>query len=297
MTRAAWRPVCILLATACGGMAPPTSPTPPSAEGPAERASDESDEGLVPPAPRGTWLGELTWVQAEDVLRPETVVVIPLGAAAKEHGPHLLLKNDWIIAEYYADRVFQAADVVIAPTVGYHYYPAFVEYPGSTSLSEATARDTIVDICRGLARFGPRRFYVINTGISTNRPLEASARALAAEGILLRYTDIERIGGPVIARIAEQEGGTHADEIETSMMLYIAPSTVNMGAAVKDFAPKRRAGFSRTPDGPGHYSRTGIWGDPTLASRDKGEQYVEAMVEGILADLSDLRAATPPAPR
>ena len=97
-------------------------------------------------------------------------------------------------------------------------------------------------------------------------------------------------------RISEQPGGTHADEIETSMMLYIAPETVDMSRAVRDWAPKTKPGFSRTPDGPGHYSKTGIWGDPTLATREKGEQVVERMVEGILADIEALRVAPLPTP-
>ena len=285
----------LALVSACAVAPPVRSIDAPEVAAPPE--DEASDLGHVPPAPKGTRLADLTWIEAEAVLGPETVVVIPLGAAAKEHGPHLLLQNDWIIAEYYADRVFQAADVVIAPTIGYHHYPAFVEYPGSTSLSEATARDLVVEICRSLARFGPRRFYVLNTGISTVKPLEASARALASEGILLRFTDIAKIGEPIEAEIAEQEGGTHADEIETSMMLYIAPETVDMNAAVKDWAPKVKPGFSRTPDGPGHYSRTGIWGDPTLATREKGMRYVEGMVRGILADLEALRDAKPPGGR
>jgi creatinine amidohydrolase len=114
---------------------------------------------------KGVLLADLTWQEAEKVLKPETVVVIALGAEAKEHGPHLKLKNDWTMAEYYKRRVLKAADVVIAPTISYHFYPAFVEYPGSTSLRLETARDLTVDICRGLARFGPRRFYIVNTGV------------------------------------------------------------------------------------------------------------------------------------
>jgi len=46
----------------------------------------------------------------------------------------------------------RAADVVLAPTIPYHFYPAFVEYPGSTTLRLETARDLVVDVCRSLAR-------------------------------------------------------------------------------------------------------------------------------------------------
>ena len=112
-------------------------------------------------------LEELTWQQAEKVLRSNTIVVIPIGAESKQHGPHLKLKNDWLLAEYFKCEVMKAAAVVVAPTVGYHYYPAFTEYPGSTTLRLETARDLLVDICRSLARYGPRKFYALNTGVST----------------------------------------------------------------------------------------------------------------------------------
>lgn len=103
-------------------------------------------------------LGDLTWQQAEKILTPETIVVIPLGAEAKEHGPHLLLKNDLILAEYFQQRVLQEANVVMAPMINYHFYPSFLEYPGSTSLRLSTARDLVVDICRSLAHYGPKKF-------------------------------------------------------------------------------------------------------------------------------------------
>ena len=80
---------------------------------------------------------DLTWLEAERALGPNTIVVLPIGAAAKEHGPHLRLDNDERLAEGYArllaghDRL---TDVVIAPTLTYHFYPAFAEYPGSTTL-------------------------------------------------------------------------------------------------------------------------------------------------------------------
>src|SRR5215475_10133834 len=119
----------------------------------------------------GVLLEDLTWQQAEPRLTAETLVVLPIGAAAKEHGPHLLLKNDYLLAEYLKRRLLVHPKVVVAPTLNYHYYPAFVDYPGSTSLRLETARDLLVDICRSLAHHGPRKFYALNTGVSTMRPL------------------------------------------------------------------------------------------------------------------------------
>ena len=242
---------------------------------------------------KGVLLENLTWIEAENILTPDTVIVIPLGAEAKEHGPHLKLNNDFVMAEYLKLRVLEQSSVVIAPTVNYSFYPAFVEYPSSTSLRLETARDLIVDICRSLARYGPRRFYVLNTGISTLRALKPAAELLAADGILLRYTDL-KITEPIEKTIRQEEGGTHADEIETSMMLYIAPASVDMKKAVKDYHENKPGGLTRDPNGNGTYSPTGSWGDPTLATRAKGERVTRALVAGILKEIEELRGSAVP---
>jgi creatinine amidohydrolase len=237
---------------------------------------------------RGILLEDLTWYEAENMLKPETVVVIPIGAASKEHGPHLKLKNDWILAEYLKMRVKEASDVVVAPTVNYNFYPSFTEYPGSISLRMETARDLIVDICRSLARFGPKRFYALNTGISTLRALKPAEGILAAEGIILQYTDLNIVLEPVEKEVCRQKVGSHADEGETSMILYIDPSAADMKKAVKDLNPDHGP-LTRNPKSGGTYSPTGVWGDPTLATTAKGEKLVEALVTGILKNIETLR--------
>ncbi len=242
---------------------------------------------------KGILLEDFTWLEAEKVLTRDTVVVIPLGAAAKEHGPHLKLKNDLILAEYLKRRVLKASNAVIAPTVNYSFYPAFVEYPGSTTLRMETARDMIVDICRSLARHGPRRFYILNTGVSTVRALRPAVELLASDGIVMRFTDLLKITGPVEKQIAKQEGGTHADEIETSMILYMDPKSVDMKKAVKDYRPGQGR-LTRNPNGEGTYSPSGVWGDATLATREKGRIVTEALVKGILDDIEELRRASVP---
>jgi len=241
---------------------------------------------------KGILLENLTWVEAEKVLTPDTVVVIPLGAESKEHGPHLKLKNDFLIAEYLKNRLLQSSNVVIAPTINYSFYPAFLEYPGSTSLRLETARDMVVDICRSLAKFGPKRFYILNTGISTLRPLAAAQETLAADGIVMRYLDLH-VTEPVEKQIKKEEGGTHAEEIETSMMLYMAPESVDMKKAVKDYHPSNGP-LTRNPDAKGTYSPSGVWGDATLATREKGKIVTEALVKIILGEIETLRSAPVP---
>jgi creatinine amidohydrolase len=254
---------------------------------------------------QGDLLEDLTWQEAEKLLNCDAMIVIPLGASAKEHGPHLKLKNDFLLAEYLKYQVLKSHPVVVAPTITFSYYPAFVEYPGSISLRLETARDLLVDVCKSLASFGPRKFYVLNTGVSTLRPLEAARELLAQDGIVLSFTDISLATESVEDQVLEQSDGSHADEAETSMMLYIAPETVDMTKAVKDCEPYRgrltrnprvfqkqnQSSSEEEPSSPhvGTYSPSGVWGDPTLASRSKGEKLVKALLETILQDLETLK--------
>jgi creatinine amidohydrolase len=279
----------ILLASALGACAAPR----PAGGVAADSSSHAPTNGSNP---HGVLLEKLTWCEAEKALTSDSVIVIPIGAQAKEHGPHLELANDFLLAEYFKKRVLDAADVVVAPTINYHYYPAFVEYPGSTTLRLETARDLVVDVCRSLARCGPRRFYALNTGVSTVRALAPAAEILADEGILLRYTNLECMQ-PIEKEVCSQERGSHADETETSMMLAIAPDTVDMSKAVKDCSEKGEGGLSRDPASGKTYSPSGVWGDPTLATREKGERIVEAFTQILLREIEDVRRAPLPGKR
>jgi creatinine amidohydrolase len=248
------------------------------------------------PSPsHGVRLADLSWTQAAPLLDPSAVVVFPLGAAASEHGPHLKLNTDQRLANYLTSRVLAAASIVVAPALTYHYYPAFVEYPGSISLSLGTARAMTLEAVRSIARSGPRRFYVLNTGASTVKPLQDAAAALGAEGILMQFTDLEATLAPAVKRVQQQPGGSHADEIETSMLLYVDAASVEMSKAGKDYSPTSTTGpLTRRRGAPGIYSPSGIVGDATLATPEKGRELVETLVAGILADLDRLRNAPLP---
>lgn len=237
-------------------------------------------------------IAELPWTEAAARLDTGTIVVIPIGAEAKEHGPHLPLNNDWLLAEYFAQRIASATPVVLYPTVNYHFYPSFVEYPGSTTLRLETARDLLVDLVRTIAAHGPRRFYILNTGVSTLRALAPAREQLTADGLVVRYTDILQVGRAAEESVRQQPGGTHADEMETSMMLYMHPELVRMALAPNDYHPGA-GGLTRDSvralrEGK-VWSRTGTYGDATLATREKGRIVVEAQVAGMLAEVAALR--------
>lgn len=254
----------------------------------------------APPAarPAGMALAEVAWPDAEKVLTPAAVIVLPLGGAAVQHGPHLRLNSDERLVRHLADRVHAAASVVMAPPLTYHFYPSFLEYPGSTSLSHNTSRDMTVEIVRTLAKHGPRRFYVLNTGVTTMLPLKNAADVLADDGILLGYTDMRYHLGEarVTRRQPNARGALHADEAVTSMMLAADPASVDMTKAVREYGAGSGA-LTRQKDAPGLYSASGVVGDPTLASRERGQIYVETLVAGVIEDIESIRAARLPAAR
>ena len=238
---------------------------------------------------KAIFLENLTWMEAEKALENIEVVLLPIGARTKEHGPHLPLNTDHIMAEYLKDRVAREVPVVVLPTLEYGYYPSFLEYPGSVSIGGETFKNTVVDICKSIRGYGIHKFYILNTGVSTLPPLQAAADELAKTGIVMRYLNLLETDKMLPEGLLKQEGGTHADEGETSMMLYIAPDLVNMSKAVKDYDSRpNRKGLTRDPNGAGTYSPTGIWGNPTLATKEKGRVIVETTVREIISQVEEL---------
>jgi creatinine amidohydrolase len=111
----------------------------------------------------------------------------------------------------------------------------------------------------------------------------------------MRYTDVLKATEAVEKQVCKQEGGTHADEIETSMILYMSPADCDMAKAVKDYHPGT-GGLTRDQKKEGMtYSSSGIFGDATLATREKGKIVTEALVDAVVAEIEDLRKASPPA--
>lgn len=251
---------------------------------------------------RGAWLEDLTWPEVEARLKAGALVVVPVGAIAKEHGHHLPMKTDWLVARELASRVAAVLPVLVAPIVSQGYYPAFTRYPGSQHLSAETFAAVMRELLSKLIADGARRIAVINTGVSTEEPLQIVVRdLLASTGLRIAVADMRQLGKRVLASGGQKLGG-HGDEWETSMILAIEPSLVHMDRAVEDYGhtlsePKtvfrRPTRFSGDPtDGP-DYSRTGVRGDPTLATAEKGRTLLAEMarelIEGLVALHPDLK--------
>lgn len=249
----------------------------------------------------GVWLEDLTWPEAKARLDAGAVVVVPVGAIAKEHGHHLPLKTDFLLARELGRRVAAALPVVVAPVIPFGYYPAFVRYPGSQHLRSETFVALLTDILGKLIDDGARRLAVINTGVSTEAPLRVAVRDLyAATGVRVHTADIRDLGRGLRPRFAQKLGG-HGDEVETSMVLAIAPETVRLELAETDYGHALETPatvfygptvFDGDPASGPDYSRTGVRGDPTLATAGKGEAILAEMAR----ELADgLRALFPEA--
>jgi creatinine amidohydrolase len=251
---------------------------------------------------RGAFLEDLAWPEAAARLAAGAVVVVPIGAAAKEHGPHLPLKTDYLLARELGRRVADALPVLVAPVVSFGYYPAFAGYPGSQHLRSETFMALLTDVLGGFIRQGARRLAVINTGVSTEAPLRVVVRDLyAAHGVRVLTADLASLGRAVAPRLRQRLGG-HADELETSLVLAIEPESVRMDRAEPDYGHAREAPrtvyyqpvvFDPDPASGPDWSRTGARGDPSLASRETGEaalaEMARELIDGLLALHPDLR--------
>ena len=233
------------------------------------------------------YLEDLTWVEAEAAFKRIPLVLLPIGAILKEHGPHLPLKTDYLLALDLARRVAQEAEVIVCPPLAFGYYPAFVHFPGSTCLSANTFRETVEQIVESLARNGAQKFVVLNTGVSTTGPLQIAANNLSMRGIHVALANILNLGRSA-DYVIENPVGSHANEHETSMVLAIDPSVVRRERMVVEIqpwmvqGPLRQAGpLLREPGGAGVYCPSGVIGDPTRATAEKGEAILSAMAKDV----------------
>ena len=248
------------------------------------------------PANKAIYLEDISWTTARDILDSTDVIVIPLGAAAKEHGPHLPLSTDFIQAEGLAKLVALQRKVIITPVVNYGFYPAFLKYPGSTSTNFRTATDMVVQIARSLSDYGPKRFYIINIGISTTPTLETAAKVLAEEGILLYYSRYDRPAfDNADAKVRTKEFGGHAGETETSNVIYLRGDLVDMRKAVNDSSMKDKPG-NMAPvliEG-GHLNTSGIIGYGALGTKEKGDKGLKLFAGALINEIDSITTCALP---
>ena len=229
------------------------------------------------------FIERMHWDEVARRIGDGAVAILPIGAAAKQHGFHLPLNTDRIQAEWLAGRMAEKIEGLIWPTLTYGHYPAFVEYAGSSSLSISTFEALVREVAAQILGSGCPKLLVLNTGISTLAPVDRALVRLASERVKHLWIH-EGPRYPRIARqLAEQSHGSHADELETSLMLALAPHLVDMTRAEASPVLKHETPGALSPSDPNspNYSRSGSYGDPTRATSAKGEALLAAMLDDL----------------
>lgn len=232
----------------------------------------------------GAAVADSNWLDIKRRVADDAIGVLPVAAAAKAHGLHLPMNADYLQAEWLSQRLIEQRNVLVWPTLTYGYYPAFLEYPGSCSLPSQTFQELVRHIAEDIYRAGISRLLVLNIGISTITPLQEAVEMFpsGARPTLANVYRGTRFGA-VAAQIAEQARGGHADELETSIMLAIAPELVDRAKA-RPWANRRMqpGPLRRTDAEHPNYSPQGHYGDPTLATSEKGRALLQAMLDDLL---------------
>lgn len=246
-------------------------------------------------------LWNLTWREAKEWIGKNPVVIVPTGST-EQHGPHLPMRVDTASADYIARKVAERTNMLVTPPLHFGYSECWVHYPGTISLRPETFRAALSDICYSLIRAGFRKIFVLNG----HNPNLIHVQAAMYE-LLEKYEDKQiKLGCGTYIFMAKEEcdrigdnfrDGTHANEMETAVMLALFPELVKMEEAQKVSADYRMrkainfdqgaAFFNRWPDPQFH---SGVYGNPALGTAERGKAYLEALINKISQIILDFSA-------
>ena len=250
----------------------------------------------------------MTWEEFRDEVDDAAVMVIPMGSTELE-GSHLPLGVDTIVANGLARRLKGQEGVLIGPALPIGYSKWFMPFPGTISLETETLTKVLVEYCTSLISHGIRRIVFLNSHRGNKACIEAAARTLVS-------THQTRIGMLSVWKLANDlatarhqlidEGGfKHAGEIMTSAVLALKPDSVATARIRSDslrslqgspFNVKNSLGeveYNGSVQTVYHDIReitdTGIMGDPTSASAEKGEAILDMLTEYTQSFLQEFR--------
>ncbi|TDD71254.1 creatininase family protein [Jiangella aurantiaca] len=225
------------------------------------------------------WAG-LTWPEVAEAVERQPVALLPFGAV-EEHGPHLPLGTDVLAADGLAERLANTAGLLRLPTVPYGQVWSLEHFPGSLSVRDETLVALVTDLAGGLSRAGVRGIVLFSAHLGNAAALRKAARTLAETGglpaIALTYPGLAEVAKEVRESADSHPSIMHADEIETSVLLALAPDHVRMDRAVTEY-PVYPQDFDAAPVRWDTVSRSGVFGDATAATPGKGERVVDHVV-------------------
>jgi creatinine amidohydrolase len=242
----------------------------------------------------------LTWPEMNAAIAAQKLVILPTGST-EQHGPHLPLDVDLFLCESVCLEVGRrAADrVLVLPPIAYGLNLHHIDFPGTVHIEPETFIAFCLNITKSVAYHGFEKILLVN-GHGSNAPLvDLVARKTVLQTRSLCFaTGYFHFLGEAFARVRESEVAAHADEMETSLYLHLAPERVRMDLAVAD---NDRMGRFVSSDSTGNYpvrfndywgrwTRTGVHGDARVATAEKGRVLFEAAVEGLVQLVDELRA-------
>ncbi len=225
-------------------------------------------------------LYDMTMKEFEEGLKKTKTLVVPYGTV-EAHGTHLPLGTDTIIICEAVKRAASRVPVFVAPPVHYGVCTSTGAHPGSVGVTSGTLRRLTGDVVRdGFAR-GLTDFILVSGhggGLHVSAMKEAGeALTRELDGATIAAFSIYDILPREAFSIAETENDSHAGELETSLILHLAPGLVK-GRAPEEYPSFNKPVIARDKvrQWPG-----AVWGDPGKASKDKGERLFTMMVEAL----------------
>lgn len=225
-------------------------------------------------------------------------VIVPVGAI-EQHGPHLPVAVDSFLAQLWIEellaRLPAGASCYVAPPITIGKSNEHTGFPGTLTISKETLRAQLLVIGRQLHAWGFRQMAILNTHGGNLAVLHYTLRELKAT-LGLRAG---LLGNPHTVEVSPQETayGFHANEVETALMLAATPTLVKTGAVAdycaklgdtRDLRPERAAAtFAWVSQ---DLSRTGIMGDATAGTAEKGERWIAHLAAGLAQAVAKLGA-------
>jgi creatinine amidohydrolase/Fe(II)-dependent formamide hydrolase-like protein len=254
----------------------------------------------VPQATDGSQylLAELTWPEAEARFAQVDVALLPVGAV-EQHGPHLPLDIDAFDADHLAKRVAEACSdpkPIVLPPIHYGVSYHHEGFSGTLSVSPETLARLVHEIGMCAARCGITKLVIIN-GHGGNAPaLHLGAQMINRDAHIFTCVDTGETSDTDVYELINTPNDVHAGEIETSTTLAVRPDLVKMSEAPRtvprfssrylDFTSKRSVGwYAHTKK----ISRTGVIGDATKATAEKGERIWELMTRHLVELVEHLK--------
>ncbi|MGH7717671.1 MAG: creatininase family protein [Gemmatimonadaceae bacterium] len=227
----------------------------------------------------------MTPAQVARVVAEDPRLIIPVGTC-EQHGPHLPMGTATIIAERLADDFSSEYSVIRAPTVEYGVnVDVERDFPGNASLRRKTMHRMLNDLLASWEESGFREFILLSAH-DHDPHQEAMATVITS---LSRVRVVDVFGVNIADLLEGQREHMHGDEVDTSLMLYLAPELVRLELAQdhmvsRETVRRYRRGRTRVPK-----ESAGSLGRPTLASAEKGE----AIYQRIRARLSERMFLSP----